>query len=229
MNELQEKARKLRRDQGLTASEIAIVIKKPKTTVSRWIKGIELTKKQQIALAERVPSYRTGKFAAKFYSDSCKALRESARNEGRKAWDFSNLSQREWILVGISLYWGEVTKKTKNSLEFCNSDENMIRAYLKFLEFGLGINKADLKIFINCYTDEETAENIEEYWLDVTGLSRSQMTKSVVNNSPKSSKQSRKKMCEHGTCRISLHNTEKTQKVLGMIESLGGFRNESIG
>lgn len=229
MNNLKEKAQLLRREKGLTASEIAAVLKKPTSTIGRWIRGIELTEDQQLALVERMPSYKYGKFAAKFYSENCKYIRETARENGRKLLIADNLSQREWLLVGISLYWGEGGKTERNSLNFGNNDANMIRTYIRFLENGLGVKKSELKFSINCYTDLESQENIEKYWSKATGLSPSQMTKSVVNNYPTSSKKSRKKLSRYGTCRVSLHDTEKTQQVFGMIESLGGFRDESIG
>jgi transcriptional regulator with XRE-family HTH domain len=78
MNNLKEKAQHLRQERGLTASEIANVLKKPTSTIGRWITGIDLTKEQQLALSQRLPTYRRGKFAAQFYSENCKYLRDDA-------------------------------------------------------------------------------------------------------------------------------------------------------
>jgi hypothetical protein len=224
-----ETAIKFRQD-GLSIKEICEIISKPYTTVTRWVKNIKLTDLQELALAKRSPHYLKSSVAAKFYSKTHAENRESFREEGRKRVDnFKNLSDKELTLVGISLYWGEGTKTSKNELSFCNSDFSMIQVYILFLKRILNISEQDIRLEIQCYTDLETKENIIKFWLEKTGLNDKNLKYILVNNKPISSKQKRKGKSKYGTCYLKVNKTDKIQNMLGMLESLSGFRNAEWG
>ena len=71
---------------------------------------------------------------------------------------------------------------------------------------------------------------IEQFWLDVTGLPRSSLRKSMVNKYSRASQRKRVNMLPYGTCKLIVHSTEIVQTIYGSIQELGGFnRPEWLG
>jgi len=77
------------------------------------------------------------------------------------------------------LYWGEGFKnKHEHRLGFCNSDPEMIKFYMKWLEKAFSVKKDRIiaRLTLNESYKGKT-EEIEEYWLKITGLQKSQFAK----------------------------------------------------
>ena len=90
-----------------------------------------------------------------------------------------NLSNRDLFIAGIALYWGEGFKnKHEHRLGFCNSDPEMIKFYIKWLEKCFGVKKDSIvaRLTLNASYKDKT-EEIEDYWLKITKLPKNQFTK----------------------------------------------------
>ena len=120
------------------------------------------------------------------------------------------------------LYWGEGSKSI-NTAQLVNSDSNLLILFKKFLYSFWDIGDDDITLNIHCYTDLHTVEEIENYWINKLSLSRNNLRKTIANNLPSSSKNSKKNKSEYGTARISVNkSTSIVQEIYGAIQEYGG-------
>jgi hypothetical protein len=100
----------------------------------------------------------------------------------------------------------------------------MIELFLRFVRHYFEPPDASLRLMCNLFADhEERQREIEDFWLSTAGLSRSSLTKSVVNKYSRSSKRTRMGRLPYGTCRLTLHSTHAVQHIYGAIQEYGGF------
>lgn len=96
-----------------------------------------------------------------------------------------SLSERELLISGIALYWAEGFKTLhERRLGFCNSDPNMIRFYLYWLQRALHVNSSEVvaRVTLNV-SHKHRVEEVEEYWSKLTGIPLEQFTKPFYQNS----------------------------------------------
>jgi hypothetical protein len=83
-------------------------------------------------------------------------------------------------VIGIMLYWGEGGKSDKAmTVDFANSDKNMITLFLRFLREICGVDEKRLRVLPYFYANQEIEENIN-FWNQITGIDKSQFTKPYI-------------------------------------------------
>ena len=163
--ELFELARELRR-QGRSVRHIAEELGVAKSTVSVWVRDIELTEAQRLENRRLHQSPEAIEKRCRARSDLCRASRLAAQNAGR-------LAARQGTpghAAGCMLYWAEGTKD-RNTLAFCDSDREMVRAFIEFLRATFALQPEDFTVRLNVYLGNGLElEEIEDAWLDALGL-----------------------------------------------------------
>jgi hypothetical protein len=124
-------------------------------------------------------------------------------------------------VTGCMLYWAEGSKK-RNDVEFTNSDPDMTRTFVEFLERCYGVARDDLRLILNVHLDNglELFE-IEEWWLARLGLPRACVGTHTVNRYSRASAQRRRSL-PYGTARIVVHSTFIVQSIYGAIQEYAG-------
>jgi hypothetical protein len=126
-------------------------------------------------------------------------------------------------VTGCMLYWAE-GDKNRNQARLSNSDPEIIRTYVAFLRTYFELSDEEIRLTCNLFADHiQRQREIEEFWLDVTGLPRSSLTRSIVNVYSKYSLKKRKNRLPYGTCRVVVHRTRVVQSIYGAIQEYGGF------
>lgn len=125
-------------------------------------------------------------------------------------------------VAGCMLYWGEGSKNI-NTVQLTNSNPNMLILFKKFLLMYWKLSNENITISINCYTDLHSVEEIEEYWISTLSLTRDNLRKTMINNLPKSSKNTKVNKLEYGTVRLTVNKTEIVQEIFGAIQEFGSF------
>jgi transcriptional regulator with XRE-family HTH domain len=218
-----EQARCLRREQGAAINEIAQRLGVAKSSVSLWVRDIELTPAQRQALLERNPAYNRQLSGWRKAAERRRAERIASQDDGRRR---ARLSDPNFV-AGCMLYWAEGSKK-RNQLQFANSDPAMARFFVDFLKSHFGLRGEDIRITCHLYADHlEKQAEIEHYWLDQLGLPNDSLRKSVVNVYSKYSKRKRVGTLPFGTCRVVVSRTWVTQTIFGAIQEIGGFTREA--
>jgi transcriptional regulator with XRE-family HTH domain len=218
-----ELARRIRHEEGAPINEIAKRLGVSKSSVSLWVRDIELSAEQRQALLEKNPAYNRQYSGWTRVAERRRAERQAFQEQGR------GLARRRdpGFIAGCMLYWAEGSKE-RNQLQFTNSDPMMARFFVDFLKEHFDLEPRDIKITCNLFADHLVEQQkIECHWLDALGLPPESLRKSVVNVYSKYSKRKRVGNLPYGTCRVVVSKTWVTQTIYGAIQEIGGFTREA--
>ena len=211
-------ARRLRQELGLSINQICKQIGAAKSSVSVWVRDIQLTPEQKAELERQHYAYRAQVNGGATNARKFRDLRRQYQEEGRiKARERDPLH-----IAGCMLYWAE-GRKNKNSLALTNSDPDMLQFFTQFLVNSLQIDRSLIRIYINCYINNGiSAVDIEHYWLNLLELPPENLRKTIINNQPKSSQQKGRKLM-YGVCSVFVSNTRLVQHIFGAIQEYAGI------
>jgi transcriptional regulator with XRE-family HTH domain len=206
-------ARKLRLE-GLSMREIERRLGVARSTVSAWVREIELTDHQREEIHARGLSARSR--ARRIYY---RARRRRSQDEGRA----QARRQEALHVAGCMLFWAEGSRQ-RNVVQFTNSDPSMMAFFVRFLRNYFELPNEALRVACNLFADhEEIPREIEDFWLSTLGLPRSCLTKTMVNKYSPYSKRTRKNKLPYGTCKMTVCRTDLVQHIYGAIQEYADF------
>jgi transposase-like protein len=214
-----ERARKMRREEGRSVKELAALLGVSRSSISLWVRDIELTAEQREALRRRMGGRIDGSRANAVVA---LARRRTYQAEGRAR-------AREGDLLhaaGCMLFWAEGSRG-RNTVDFVNSDPAMIRVFVGFLRACYAVPDSKITLTCNLFADHAARQHeIEDFWLNLVGVPRTRLRKSSVNRYSKYSQKKRRNKLPYGTCRIKVCDTRLAQNLYGAIQEYGGFERE---
>jgi predicted transcriptional regulator len=214
--ELQEEARRLRRE-GKSVNEIVAILGVAKSSVSIWVRDIQLTEDQQNILKHRGRQYGADNAGAQANIERFRTMRQDYQQTGRE----KAKENRPLHIAGCMLYWAEGSKN-RHRMEFVNANPYMMQFFMRFLREEMNVENALIKINIHCHTNEPNEiQRITQYWLDLLQLPASCLRKISF----KERSVSKRKQLANGVCGIRVESTELTHHILGAIQEYGGFDN----
>ncbi len=163
-----EEAIKLRK-KGFSYREILKKVPVAKSTLSLWLRSVGLAKKQKQRLTEKriLGQQKGARIRREQRIQLTKEIKERAIKE------IGRISNRDLWLIGVALYWAEGAKeKSKGSIvSLGNSDQNLIKIFLKWTQEVCGIPKEDIyfRIFLH-ETSTNRLKKVQKYWAKVTGF-----------------------------------------------------------
>lgn len=216
-----EIARRIRREEGASINEIARRTGAAKSSISRWVRDIELTDEQRESL--RIAAYVGMIKGRTMHAQLRREARVMAQEDGRM-----RAQQGDRLFwAGCMLYWAEGAKD-RNHVEFTNSDPQMVGFFVKFLKTYWNLRDEDIRITCNLFADHvDRQQVIETFWLSVAELPRDSLRKSTVNVYSKYSKKKRRNRLPYGTCRVSVCRTRVVQAIYGGIQEIAGFKRDA--
>ncbi|WP_197682441.1 hypothetical protein [Jiangella sp. DSM 45060] len=165
-DELRGRARALRTD-GKSVPEIAQELGMAKSTV--WL----ITKDIPWTLTEDRAESRAAAARAGWRDRKAQTAVERDRITSGILESFGELTDRELLIAGAVAYWAEGTKskpwQTRELLNFINSDPDMIRLFLRWLDL-LGVDPARRKYRVNIHESADVAA-ATAHWAEVVGVS----------------------------------------------------------
>lgn len=140
-----------------------------------------------------------------------------AKEEGKIV--LSSFSDREKLIAGLALYWGEGSKKSRE-VEFCNSDPSLVRFLLSWLETCFLVKKEEIRCCVGINEIHKHREKIvKEYWSKVTGIPLTQFRKTSFKK-VKNKKVYANLDTHYGTLSVSVMNPSRFYaKILGLIDA----------
>lgn len=217
--ELRIKARELR-SKGESVKTIAMELGVSKGTVSVWVRDIILSIEQLEKLrAASLKGAERGRLkSALLQKERWQKNLEKLKKQGIET--VGNLTDRELLIAGLALYWGEGYKKGRR-LQLCNSDPRLIQFILLWLKkcFAIPSEEVRCRVGINAIHKERDTV-VKQYWSNITGIPLSQF----ANTSFK--KVESKKIYDnfenhYGTLSIEVLQPARIYaKILGLIEGL---------
>lgn len=149
------------REQGFTLLEIADKLGVAKSSVSLWVRDIEIPPRK------RRPAHRTGP-----HPFHLAKLAEIDECNARGAEGIGTLDEDAFLAAGAALYAGEGAK-ADGKVCFANTDVAMISFFCAWLRRFFTIDEARLRarVYLHEGLDLDAAET---FWSDATGIPRSQ-------------------------------------------------------
>ena len=214
--EARDEARRLRLE-GASITEIEHALGVARSSVSRWVRDVELGPEAHARLIERV---RLGPIVAgERKAAVARTIRQSYQDEGRR------LAQERdaTYAAGCMLYWAEGAKG-RNAVQLVNSDPELVACFTAFLRQHFDVKAKRMTLKCNLFADHLVRQHeIEDFWLDRLELGRDSLRRSTVNTYSKYSQKKRKNKLPYGTATIRVHSTRIVQTIYGSIQELGGF------
>jgi AcrR family transcriptional regulator len=155
----QEQARLLRAE-GHTVADIAETLGVSKSSVSLWVRDIEIEVRRRVAVNRRPHAQHIAKLAEIEECDSVGAERIGV------------LSNEAFLVAGVALYAGEGSKGD-GRVSFANTDPSMVRFFCVWLRKFFAIDDARLRVRVYLHEDLDL-EAAEQFWSGVTAIPRSQ-------------------------------------------------------
>lgn len=158
------------RTRGLSYTEIRGRISVPKSTLSYWLKGLQLTGPQKQRLREkRLQIARANSEKRILRTDE--AITTAWKSS---AGDIKEISKRELWLMGVMLYWRErcasgTTEDVRKGVRFTSSNPYLIKLFLKWLQEIGRLDDKEIKfdIFADSNKKDEIP-NMIKHWASVT-------------------------------------------------------------
>ena len=136
---------------------------------------------------------------------------------------FKKVSERDLLLAGLGIYWGEGVKADKSALAIVNSDPHIIKFMYKWFRKIFKVKKCDFvpQIFVN-EIHKTRSRKILTFWSNTLNLPKEQFKNIVFL------KMNNKKVYEnydsyYGVLALRIRkSTDLKYRILALLESLGG-------
>lgn len=165
------------RKKGYSYREILKEVPVSKSSISLWLKDSPLTDVEKKILSSRrnadISRWRLRAAASRRvkWEKVNQELYQVSKEE------FDRYVGSPFFQLGLALYWAEGAKRN-TSFAFTNSDVEMVRIMIRWMETFLGVSKEDMHPRL--YLHKPYAhENCEEYWAKFTGLPLSSFRKTI--------------------------------------------------
>lgn len=207
-------ARRLR-SLGCSLDEIQKRLNVAKSSVSLWVRDIELTPKQKRGLSQKgiqkgvIEQRRTTRLKNE------NARRQLIIDAANK--EIKRISKRELWLIGVMLYWAEGGKTRKGMVRFSNSDPEMIKIMMAFFRKVCHVPEEKFRgyIHIHPHLDHKKAER---YWSSISNIPLHKFYRTYRKMNP-SSKNKRDNL-PFGTFDVYVLSTELFLKILGWAKGI---------
>jgi hypothetical protein len=211
-------ARCLRRD-GHSLREIERRLGVSRSSVSLWVRDIQLTDEQIAELARRSATSPGQRAGAAANAALGLARRRSYQTGGR----IRARGRQGLHIAGCMLFWAE-GDKCRGSVRLANSDPALLKLFMRFLRECYCAPIERVSITCNLFADHLAQQReIEQFWLDTLSLPGTCLRPSIVNVYSKYSQKKRRNKLPYGTCKLVYNDTRTVQSIYGAIQEYAGF------
>jgi len=230
MRKDKNKALKLRLS-GKSYNEITKILGIPKSTLSGWFSGLELSEESKKRILERARKKSLEGLLKRNKNQTALAIKRKIDIQSRASKEIDSISKKNLLLIGTTLYWSEGYKRpiirngreaTYHSVSLTNSDPDLIKIYLRFLKEICKVpeNKinADIRIF-----EHQNVDNLLKYWEKITGIKKEKFGKIYYGVSKSSLGKRPFNRLPYGTIQIRVNETKLFHQIMGWIEGIKKF------
>lgn len=215
---LREKALALR-NEGKSYSQIKSALGVSKSTLSLWLRKYPLSQKQMRLLRD-FNEIRIEKFRR-----TMERKREDRLNQiyNKAKIEILPFSDRELLIAGLSLYWGEGSKTIKGSLSVSNSDPRLVKFALYWFIHALKVPKEKVKARLHLYKDMKEKTEIL-FWSHELKLPQKHFGRSYIKSSNRIDLTY--KSFGHGTCNLYISDVRIIERVLMTIKAISDYYSD---
>jgi transcriptional regulator with XRE-family HTH domain len=200
--EAQQAARELRL-QHMTLADIARTLGVSKSSVSVWVRDIDVEIRRRQPVARRPHPQRTAKLA------------EIEECDERGIERIGSLSDDACLVAGAALYAGEGSK-TDGKVVFANTNVEMIRFFCSWLRrhFTVDENRLRIRVYLHEGLDVDRAET---HWSSVTGVPRAQFQRPYRARADPSIRATKH---EYGCVYVTYCCSRTHREIMGLVRAL---------
>lgn len=216
------------RSSGKSYNEITKVLGVPKSTLSGWFTGLELSDKATSRLRRRVHSASLRGLIKRNTNQRILAEIRAKESRGIGEKMIGKISKRDLLLLGASLYWAEGYKrpvmrngkpKTFHRVSLTNSDPGLIYIFIRFLKEICKIPDEKIKIWIR-YFDHQDPVYLMDFWQKSCKIPYSNFQKSLQTASISSQRKKSYNSLPFGVAQISVNSTNLYHRIMGLISGI---------
>lgn len=195
------------RKSGMSYSQIKEKLGVSKSTLSGWLYNMPLSEKRirelQADSPIRIEKYRN-------------TMREKREAKNKIAYEniakrIGKISDREFLIAGLFLYWAEGSKTKNFSIALTNTNPSMLILFIRWLRF-FDVPKSKLKIHLHLYSDMNIKKQIS-FWSKTIKIPISQFRKPYIKKTTLSSITYTNGFGQ-GTCSVILENGPISAQVM---------------
>jgi len=208
-----QRARKLRR-KGHSLNEIRNELKVSKSSVSLWVRDIELSENQKAHLSDKGFYREAVEKRRKTRLTNELLKREKIILDARKS--ITKISDKQLWLMGVMLYWAE-GGKTQRMVRFSNGDPEMIKIMMAFFRRVCEVPESKFRGYIHIHPHLNHKE-AEEYWSAISDIPLDQFFKTY--RKPNKSSQNKKDSLPNGVLDVYVLDTQLFLKITGWAKGI---------
>lgn len=209
------------RKQGKSYSQIKKELALSKSTLSRWLRKYPLSKARILELRGR-SQVRIEKFRNTMFKKREVKLLSYYREQKNKLLPLTN---KELLLSGLFLYWGEGNKSTRHMISINNTDPAVLRFTMFWYRKILNIPKEKIRVFLHLYSDMELKKEIN-YWSKNLNMPIDNFDNPYIKKSKKSDID--QKGYGHGTCGLRVSDTIMKDKIMMSLKVISDFYGKKV-
>lgn len=129
------------------------------------------------------------------------------------------LSRKELLIAGLFLYWGEGSKTT-GSVSINNTDPEILRFSLYWLNKVLKVPKNKIRVYLHLYKDMNIKQELE-FWSKILKIPLNQFAKPYIKSSNRENLTH--KGFGRGTCGLAIHNVNLKEEIMMSIKAISDY------
>lgn len=204
-------ATELRR-QGFSMNEIVTKVGVSKSSISLWVRNIELTHAQRKTLSQN--GIRKDVIERR---RNTRLQNEGARRQiiiDQAKSEIHKLLEKEIWLMGVMLYWAEGGKTMRGLVRFSNGDPEMIKFMMHFFRKICKVPENKFRGHIHIHPHLST-KNAEKFWSKISKIPLLQFYKTYNKPNKASNPLHKRDSLPNGTFDIYVCSTELFLKICG--------------
>jgi len=156
------------RRKGLSIREIENKLKVSRSTLSIWLRKINLTRKQkEIMQAKRLNGLAKARGKAALYHKEKKRQRlDLAQRRARQVLADIDIKEKNVLKLALSMLFAGEGFKVAEETSLGNSDPRIVKVFLKLLDIVYGVNKNRLRLYLHLRADQGVIYETN-YWSNV--------------------------------------------------------------
>lgn len=188
-----------------------------KSTISGWVRGIELSpgQKRRILEKELKGRIKLMSYNEQKHQNALRAAKHAIR-EAKASVGY--MTKRDLLIAGSALYWAEGYTKSRNVIEMANSSPKIVAVMVQFLRKILKIPSGKFRCGLILHPNLNEA-SAKKFWASLTRIPLSQFNKTYTKP-PKSSTGKMHNILYLGTVKIRVSDTKKLHELKGYLEAL---------
>ena len=219
------KALYLRTHKQLGYGQIAKQLSVSKSTLSRWLRDLPLSEKRILEL--RREGWSRGEAKRETFRKTMRTKRDAKEQNDylRIRKRFRKISNQALFVAGLMLYLAEGDKKDRYRIGLANTDSEVIKFFLWWVQRFLGVEKTSVKIQLHLY-ESMNLKAEENFWIQETRLERHQFYKNQIRPLRPASF-SYPESFRHGTCKMYVYGLKPTTELMLSIKAFLDTYSES--